>query len=351
MQKLRVWMGVAVLAAVLAGMGATAVPGKAIGGAYSKYKLKEKIVLGGEGFWDYLIFDESAKRVFITRGTRVVVLDPATGKVAGEIPNLHGIHGVALAPKLGRGFVTNGDTATVTIFDLKTLAVIGEAPTGDHPDAIVYDEFSGRVFAMNGRGQSATAINAQTGKVEGTVPLGGKPEFVAADGKGHIYMNLEDKNEQAEVDTKAMKLNRTWPLAGCESPSALSMDRETRRLFAGCGNKTLVMVDAEAGKVLASAPIGDGVDSGGFDPSTKLVFSSNGDGTLTVLREDSSSKLAVVQNIETQKGARTMALDTKTGDVYLVTAEFGPRPAATPENPRPRPAIAKDSFVVLVYGR
>jgi DNA-binding beta-propeller fold protein YncE len=351
MQKVNAWMGMAVLATGLAGMVVTSPPIKAIGGANSEYKLKTKIVLGGEGFWDYLIFDESANRVFITRGTRVIVLDATTGKAAGEIPNLHGIHGVALAPKLGRGFVTNGETATVTIFDLKTLAVIGEVPTGDHPDAIVYDEFSGRVFAMNGRGQSATAVNAETGKVEGTVPLGGKPEFVASDGNGHIYINLENKSEQAEVDTKAMKLNRTWPLAGCESPSALSMDRKTRRLFAGCDNKTIVMVDADAGKVVASAPIGDGVDAGGFDPSTKLVFSSNGDGTLTVLHEDSPSKLSVMQNVETQKGARTMALDARTGDVYLVTAEFGPRPAATAGNPRPRPTIVKDSFVVLVYGR
>ncbi len=351
MNQARVWIGIAALAAGMTAMSATAAWCKPGMGENPEYKLKKKITLGGEGFWDYLIFDQSSNRVFITRGSRVVVLDAATDKVVGEIPNLQGIHGVALAPKIGRGFVTNGEAAKVTIFDLKSLAVIGEAPTGEHPDAIVYDEFSGRVFAMNGRSQSATAINAATGKVEGTVPLGGKPEFAVADGKGHVYVNLEDKSEQAELNSKSLKLERTWPLAGCESPSALSMDLKTRRLFAGCDNKTLVIVDADAGKVVASAPIGDGVDADGFDPGRKLVFSSNGDGTLTVLHEDSPAKLSVVQNVKTQRGARTMALDTRTGDVYVVTAEFGPRPAPTKEIPRPRPAIVKDSFVVLVYAR
>jgi YVTN family beta-propeller protein len=307
--------------------------------------------IGGEGGWDYLTFDPSAGRVFISRGTHVIVVDGKSGKVIGDIADKPGVHGIALAPDLHRGFTSNGRNATVTIFDFDTLKPIGSATTEAGPDAIIYDLKTHSVLAMNWRGESVTVIDGATGKVQGSIPLGGKPEFAAADGKGKVFINIEDKSEQVEIDPAALKITRRWPLAPCEEPSGLAIDRAHRRLFAGCHNKMMAVVDIDAGKVVATPAIGQGVDANAFDPGLQLAFSSNGDGTLTVVHEDSPDKYTIVENATTLPRARTMTLDEKTHNVYLVTAEFGPAPAATAENPRPRPTMVPDSFVLLVLGR
>lgn len=341
------------VAAGLSGLrAAPSVRGLVAAPGASGYHLLKKIPVGGEGGWDYITMDSATRRLFISRATKVVVLDVDSGKVAGEIPNTEGVHGIALAPDLGRGFTSNGRAGTVTIFDLKTLAVIGTATAGTNPDAIVYDPASKRVFAMNGRSQNATAIDGATGKVAGTVALAGKPEFAVADGAGNVYVNIEDKSEQQKIDSQKLTVTATWPLAPCEEPSGLAMDVQHRRLFAGCDNKMMAVVDADSGKVIATPAIGEGVDANGFDPGLAFAFASNGrSATLTVVHEDSADKFSVAEDVATQRGARTMALDPKTHEVYLVTADFGAPPAATPENPRPRPAIVPNSFVVLVFGR
>jgi DNA-binding beta-propeller fold protein YncE len=318
----------------------------------SGYHLLKKISVGGEGGWDYLTFDSATRRLFISRATKVIVLDVDSGKSVGEIPDTQGVHGIALAPEFGRGFTSNGRAGTVTIFDLKTLATIGTAQAGTNPDAIVYDPASRRVFAMNGRSSDSTAIDAATGKVAGTVALAGKPEFAAADGAGHVYVNIEDKSELWEIDSQKLTVTAKWPLAPCQEPSGLAMDIARRRLLAGCDNKMMAVVNADTGKVVATPPIGEGVDANAFDPGLSFAFSSNGgSGTLTVVHEDSPDKYSVLEDVVTQRGARTMALDPKTHEVYLATAEFGPRPAATQDNPHPRPQIVPNSFVILVFGR
>jgi len=318
----------------------------------SGYHLIKKITLGGEGGWDYITFDSPTRRLFISRQTKVIVLDVESEKVVGEIPNTEGVHGIALAPEFNRGFTSNGRAGTVTIFDMKTLAVIDTVKAGTNPDAIVYDTASKRVFAMNGRSSNSTAIDAATGKVVGTIALSGKPEFAVSDGAGHVYVNIEDKSEIWQIDSQKLTATTHWSLAPCKEPSGLAMDLEHRRLFSGCDNKMVAVVDADTGKVIATPEIGDGVDANGFDPGTGFVFSSNGEsGTLTVIHEETPDKYTVVENVPTQKSARTMTLDPKTHEVFTVAAQFGPRPAATPETPRPRPPILPNSFVVLIYGR
>src|ERR1700735_5061596 len=316
----------------------------------SGYHLLKKSQLGGEGFWDYIIFDSPTRRLFISRGTKVVVLDVDSGKTVGEIPNADGVHGIALAQDLNRGFTSNGRAGTVTIFDLKTLQVIDTVQAGTNPDAIVYDPASKRVFAMNGRSSNSTAIDAATGKVVGTIALAGKPEFAVSDGAGHVYVNIEDKSEMWQIDSQKLTATTHWSLAPCKEPSGLAMDLDHRRLFSGCDNKMVTVVDADTGKVIATPEIGDGVDANGFDPGTGFVFSSNGEsGTLTVIHEDTPDKYTVVENVSTQKSARTMTLDPKTHEVFTVAAQSGPRPAAPQEPPRPRPPILPNSFVVLIY--
>jgi DNA-binding beta-propeller fold protein YncE len=317
----------------------------------SGYHLKKKIKVGGEGFWDYITFDSATRQLFISRGTRVMVLDVDSEKVVGEIPDTPGVHGIALAPELGRGFVSNGRGNNVTIFDLKTLATLGHAAAGQNPDAIIYDPASKRAFAMNGRSGDVTAIDGASGNVAGTVAVGGKLEFAAADGQGRVYVNVEDKSEMAVIDAHKLTVVARWPMAPCEEPSGLAMDTEHRRLFAGCGNKMMAVIDADSGKVVATPAIGEGVDANGFDPGTGFAFASCGEGVLSVAHEDSPDKFTVVENVPTQRGARTMALDPKTHEVFLVTAEFGPRPEPTKDNPRPRPPMLPDSFTVLVLAR
>ncbi len=315
------------------------------------YHLVKKVTLGGEGGWDYVTLDMGSRRLFITRGTHVMVVDADNGKIMGDIPETPGVHGVALAPEFGRGFTSNGRSNTVTIFDLATLKPIGSAPAGQNPDAILYDPASRRVFAFNGRSSDATVIDAAKGEVAGTIALGGKPEFGVADGTGRVYVNIEDKSEVVALDARALTVQNRWPLAPCEEPTGMAMDVAHQRLFVGCSNQKMVVVDARSGRVVTTVPIGRGVDANRFDADTSLVFSSNGEGTLTVVHEDSPDAYTVVENVATQRGARTMELDPKTHAVYLVTAEFGPPPAATAENPRPRPPIVPGSFTLLLYGR
>ncbi len=347
MRRVRVsWRGLALTSGLLL---AGTIIGLASG---SGYHLIKKIPVGGEGSWDYLSFDGASRRLYIARATRVVVLDVDKGTVLGEIQSTPGVHGIALVPELSRGFTSNGAAASVTIFDLKTLKELGQTKTtGDNPDAIIYDPASRRVFTMNGRGNNSTAIDAAIGTVVGTIALGGRPEFAVADGRGRLYVNLEDKGEELVIDSQALKIVARWKMAPCEEPSGLAIDREHRRLFAGCNNQIMVVMDADTGKLVTTVPIGRGVDANDFDPDTQLAFSSNGDGTLTVVHEDSPDKFSVLENVGTQRGARTMALDPKTHNVFLVTAEFGPPPPPTPEQPRPRPKILPNTFVVLVLGR
>ncbi|HEX3531502.1 MAG TPA: YncE family protein [Thermoanaerobaculia bacterium] len=317
------------------------------------YHVSKELPLGGEGGWDYLTVDAAARRVYVSHATKVVVVDADSGKVVGEVGNLSGVHGIALAPDLGRGFISNGRTSMVTIFDLKTLATISEVKSsGENPDAILYDPPSGRVFAFNGRSGNATVIDGKTGTVAGTIALGGKPEFAATDLNGTVFVNIEDKSEIAAINVKDMTVKGRWPLKPCEEPSGLAFDRKHRRLFAGCSNKMVAVVDADSGKVVTTVPIGPGVDANAFDPETELAFSSNGgDGTVTVIHEDSPDHYTVVENAATRRGARTMALDEKTHNLFLPTAQFGPPPAPTAEQPHPRPAILPGSFVVLVVSR
>ena len=319
--------------------------------AANGYRIQKKIKIGGEGNWDYLTLDNAARRLYVSHGTHVVVVDVDAGKVVGDIPDTPGVHGVALAPALHRGFISNGRAANATIFDLKTLQAIGQVKTGENPDAILFEPVSGRVFTFNGRSKDATAFDAATGKVEGTIPLGGKPEFSVADGKGAIFVNIEDTAEIAQLDAKKLSVTRRYSLAPCEEPSGLAIDAAKRRLFSVCGNKLMAISDPDAGKVLATVPIGAGTDGAGFDPARGLAFSSNGeDGTLTVVSE-SGGKWAVVENATTRRGARTMTIDPKTHGIYLPTAHFGPLSAPTPLAPRPRPSAVPDSFELLVVGR
>jgi len=315
------------------------------------YKISNTYKVGGEGGWDYLIADASARRLYISRSTHVIVLDLDSGKTVGDIPDTPGVHGIALAPDLGRGFTSNGREGTVSIFDLKTLATSSKVKVGDNPDAILYDPATERVFTFNGRSQDATAIDATNGAVLGTIKLDGKPEFAATDGKGEIFVNIEDKSELTAIDPSKLQVKAKWPLAPCESPSGLSMDKKNRRLFVGCDNKMMAVVDADSGKVLASPAIGDGVDATTFDDETGFAFASCGEGVLSVLHEDSPTKFSVAETVPTQNGARTLALDSKTHNVYVVTAKFGPPPAATADNPHPRRSVVPDTFVVLVLSK
>jgi len=307
--------------------------------------------VGGEGWWDYLTADSDARRVYVSRGTHVIVLDADSGKTVGDIPDTPGVHGIALAPEFGHGFTSNGREGTVSVFDIKTLAPISKIKVGEGPDAILYDPATKRVFTFNGRSGDSTAIDAASGKVLGTIKLDGKPEFAASDAKGMIYVNIEDKSELTAIDPNKLEVKAMWPLAPCTGPSGLSIDRKNRRLFVGCENKMMAVVDADSGKVLATPTIGQGVDATAFDPETGLAFASCGEGVLTVVKEESPDKFTVAEDVPTKRGARTLALDAKTHNVFVVTADFGPRPEPTADNPRPRPAMLPDSFVVLVVGK
>ncbi len=286
------------------------------------YHVTKKIPVPGSGSWDYLAVDESARKLYVSHGTQVEVLDVDSGAIAGKVAPTAGVHGIAIAPDQGRGFTSNGQTNNVTIFDLKTLKQIGDAvPTGKKPDAIIFDPASSRVFAFNGGSDSATAIDAATGKVAGTVDLGGGPEFAVADGNGFVYDNLEDQSQVVKIDSKNLKVVERWPTAPCSSPSSMAIDREHHRLFIGCRSKVMAVINSDTGKVVTTLPIGDHVDATAFDSSTGLIFNSNGEGTISVIHEDSPDQYSSVETVKTLPRAKTMALDPKTHQLFLSTAE------------------------------
>jgi YVTN family beta-propeller protein len=322
------------------------------GQATKAYKVVERVKIGGEGGWDYLVADAAAKRLYMSHGTQVVVFDTKTNSVVGEIPNTMGVHGIALVPKLGRGYTSNGRTSSVTVFELATLKVLDSIKLAEkNPDAILYEPFSNRVFTFNGGSSNATAIDAATNKVVGTIALKGKPEFAVTDLKGRVYVNIEDKSLVTAFDPKTLKVLDEWSLAPGEEPSGLAIDRENNRLFSVCSNKMMIVLDAATGKVVASLPTGSGTDAAAYDPQTRLAFASNGEGTLTVIHEDSPDKFSVVENVATQPRSRTMALDDATHKLYLSGALFKPAPAPTADQPRPRAAMEPGSFMVLILDR
>ena len=300
--------------------------------AQAGYEIIHKIPVPGQGSWDYLAVDEAARRLYLSHGTQVEVLDVDSGAIVGKIANTLGVHGIAIAPELGQGFVSDGQSSTITIFDLKTLSTMAEVPAGKKPDAIIYDPATQRVFAFNGGSDSATAIQAASGKVAGTIDLGGGPEFAVADGRGNVYDNLEDQNLVLRIDAGSLKVKERWPTAPCASPSSMAIDRPNRRLFLGCRSKVMAVMDADTGRIITTLPIGDHVDATVFDPGTRLIFNSNGEGTITVIREDGPDQYSVVETVKTLPRAKTMALDPKTHRLFLSTAE-------------------SDQFEVLVVGR
>jgi DNA-binding beta-propeller fold protein YncE len=314
-----------------------------------RYHLARRITLGGDGGWDYLTVDTAANRLYVSRGTHVQVVDLARDSLIGDIPNTPGVHGIAIARDVGHGYTSNGRDSTVTVFDLKTLAVLKTLKIpGANPDAIFYDEATHRVFTFNGRSGDATAIDARTDAVAGTVPLGGKPEAATTDGR-RIFVNIEDTGEIVAFDPRTLAVLARWPLAPCEDPTGMGIDRAHKRLFAACSNKMMAVVDYESGRLVTTVPIGAGSDGAAFDPASQLAFTTNGgDGTLTVVHEDAPDRFSVVATVPTETRARTIALDPKTHRIYTITADFGPPPPATAEQPRPRPRMVDGSFRVLV---
>jgi YVTN family beta-propeller protein len=309
--------------------------------AQQAYHVEAKWPIGGTGGWDYLTVDANAHRLYITHGTRLEVLDTTSGKSVGSITGMKGLHGVALDNDGKFGYISDGGANAVVVFDRASLQTLASIPAGTNPDGIAFEPVTKTVWAFNGRSQNVSVIDTAQRKVIATIALPGKPEFPAADGKGTVFANIEDKNEIVRLDAAAKKITATWPLTNCESPSGLAMDTAGRRLFSVCDGQKMAVT---------SPTIGDGPDAAAYDAQHKLAFSSNGGGTLTVV-DASGTTYPVLQNLTTQRGARTMAFDSATGRIYLVTAEFGPRPEATTENPHPRPAVIPNTFTVLVVGR
>ncbi len=322
----------------------------AVGRADGPYHFIKEIPVGGNGGWDYLSVDPAAQRLYVSHGTEVVVIDLAKDQVCGEITNTPGVHGVAIAADLGLGVTSNGRENKAGIVDLKTLQTLSKVDTAQGPDGMLYDPGQKEAWLFCGRAQAATVVDVKGSRVAATIPLGGRPEFATVDVKaGHIYDNLEDKSEVAVIDTTKRQIVDRWPIAPGEEASGMAIDLKNHRLFLGCGNKLMVMMDSTDGKVLASVPIGQGVDANAFDPGTQLAFASCGDGTTTIAKEASPDKLTVVQTLQTQRGSRTMALDPATHKIYLPTAKFGPLPESA-NGERRRPPMIPGSFKILVYG-
>ena len=315
------------------------------------YRLVKEIAIGGEGGWDYLSIDSAARRLYVSHATKIEVIDLDKEQVVGEIADTPGVHGFAIAHDLQRGFSSNGKEDKVSIVDLKTLKTISKVETGKNPDAILYEPTRREVYAFNGRSNSATVIEAASGKVVATIPLQGKPEFSVADTKaGRIYCNIEDKSVVAVIDIKTHQVAATWPIAPGETASGMAIDLAHHRLFLGCENKLMVMMDSANGKVITTVPIGERVDANAFDPATQFAFSSNGAGTVTIAREDAPDKLTVVQTLPTARGSKTMTLDPTTHKIYLTAAKFEPLPPPTPGAPRQRAKVIPGTFKILVYG-
>ena len=289
----------------------------------SGYREINKVSIPGPTGWDYVTVDSANRRVYVSHATQVEVLDADTLKLVGSIPETPGVHGIAIVPETGKGFITAGKADAVVIFDLATLKSLGKVATGKKPDAIVYDPATKRVLAMNGSSDSATAINAADGTVSGTIELGGGPEFSVADGKGNVWVNLEDKSEMLQLDSQSLTVKHRWPLAPCEEPSSLAFDAQNRRLFAGCHNHLMVVVDADTGKVLANYPIGDHVDASAFDPGARLVFFSTGDGHISIYRQDAADKYTLLEHLSTYPGSKTMGFDPKTHRIFLPANQSG----------------------------
>ena len=312
--------------------------------AQSNYKIVNKIHVEGEGGWDYISVDEANSRIFVSHSTVAQAVDIKTGKVAGTIPDTKGIHGIAIAADINRGFTSNGRDSSITVFNLKTLEVITKVKvTGRNPDAILYDPFSKKVFTFNGGSSNSTVIDAKENKVVATIPLEGKPEFSVTDGKGKIYVNIEDKSLVDQINVTTLKVEHSWSIAPGEEPSGLALDNQNHRLFSVCGNKLMVVTDAETGKIVTTLPIGDRCDGVTFDPDKKRAYSSNGEGTITVVHEENSNSFKVLETITTQLGARTITIDKTTHHLYLPTAEYESAPSGTNR----RPPLKPNSFVIL----
>jgi YVTN family beta-propeller protein len=319
--------------------------------AQGNYQIQDRWKIGGEGGWDYLKTDPSAHLLYVTHGKTVDVIDMQSGKVVHTIEGLKGTHGVALEGAGKFGYITDGGANEVVVFDRHTFEKVAEIPAGTNPDGVTFDPFTNTVWAFNGRSKDATVIDVAQQKAIGTVSLPGKPEFPQADGQGNVYDNIEDKSEIVRIDAKSQKVTAVWPVAPCDSPSGMAIDPQHHRIFSVCDGKKMAVVDTESGKVVATPEIGDGPDAADYDAKHELAFSSNGEGTLTVV-DAKGSDYKVLQTLPTQRGARTSSLDPVTGRIYLVTAEFGPQPAAaTADNPRRRPPVVPGSFTILVVGR
>ena len=315
-----------------------------------EYQLTTRWRLAGDGGWDYLTVEPERGRLYLSRGDRVEIVNTITGRVFHTIGGTAGVHAIVLAQDLGRGYTTNGRANSITVFDLASLAVLREVPiAADGPDAAVYEAAHRRLYVFNARSHDAVVLDATTLAVIATLPMPGKPEFAADDGRGHIYVNIESAEGQLlRIDTAGPTIGATWPMPGCAIPTGLALDRERRRAFSTCGNGVLAVTDLDNGRQVAAVPIGEHPDAAEYDSTRHLVLSSNGGGTLSVLGQDGADAYRPLAALPTQAGARTMALDTGSGRVYLVTAEFGPTPAATPEQPHPRPPAVPDTFTVLV---
>lgn len=312
------------------------------------YHIVNKIHLPGEGGWDYLSVDESGSRLFVSHGTVVQVVDLKTSQLAGTINETPGVHGIALAPDLNKAFISVGRNNSVKIINFKTLELIADVKiTGENPDAIMYDSYSQKVFVFNGRSSNASIIDARTNEVISTISLAGKPEFPVTDGKGLVYVNIEDKSLITVINANSMVVEKSWSIAPGEEPSGLALDNETHRLFSVCSNKLMIVLNADNGKIITTLPIGDGCDGVKFDPGLKRIYSSNGEGTMTVVQENGNDNYNVLENVPTMASARTMTIDTRSHHLYLPAAEYNPLPEATTDNPRPRRTVKPDSFVVL----
>jgi YVTN family beta-propeller protein len=314
----------------------------------SHYRIANRFPVEGDGFWDYLIMEENTGRLFISHSSVTQVLDSKTGKLVGTIENTNGVHGIALDQEDNKAFISCGRDSSVVVVNLTTLEFITKIKvTGANPDAILYDKFSDKVFVYNGRSSNATVIDAKTNEVVATIPLAGKPENTVSDGNGKVYVNIEDKSLITVIDSRTLKVLDTWSLAPGEEPSGMALDNITHRLFSVCGNKKMVVMDAQNGEIITTLDIGEGTDGCAFDPKLKRAYSSNGEGTLTTVQEENANKFSVLNTLPTQRGARTIGLDKKTHHIYLPTAEFGPAPEATAVNPRPRPAMLPGTFMIM----
>ena len=322
--------------------------------AAAAYHVIKRLPIAGDSGWDYITGDSVARRLYVPHSSEVVVLDLDSDKIVGKITGMQDAHGVAIAREFGRGFVSASDPGSITVFDLKTLAVIDKIRVGDDPNGIIYDPKTKRVFSADRGSQRLSATDARTGKVVGAADhLDGRTEHLASDEAGHVFLNMQDRNTMLKIDAETMQVLDKWPTTPCGQPSSMDMDRAHDRIFIGCRSGLMAVVDGETGKIVFSTPIGMGVDAAEFDPERKLVFFSTGggDGSISVFRQDPPDKYTLVQTVKTLPGARTLAVDRKTGDIYLPVADFGPRPDPTPANPRPRPPILPRTFSVLVVGQ